>query len=523
MQSVVKLFVQKCKPDFSLPWQRKRQLQTSGSGFPISNRRILTNAHVVCDQTSVRIRKHGDPKKYQAHVIHVGHECDIAVVGVDDDGFWEGLEPLEFGGVPECQDNVVVVGFPAGGDTLCVTCGVVSRVEVQNYCHSGRELLAIQIDAAINAGNSGGPALKDDKVIGIAFESLKKAENIGYIISIPVVERFLQDLERNGRYTGFCDLGVYEQDIESSHMRKYLKMGEDETGVLVRKVLKTSCGHGQILRGDVLMEINSVKIADDGSVHFRGKERIYWCHLVHMAFPGETITATVLRAGKKLSVDITAGIHSELVPRLFDVQPSYVVYSGLVFTTLSRPYLEHRYDDLWITKGPVRFSDIVFNQVQEKTDEGIVILSQVLASEVTTGYESGFSNMQLFRVNGISVLNLIHLCHLLDQFSKPHVVEEPDDKEAVSSSDAKGEETVEGVSSDESKEGVADFTALQNDQNDSFDDLVLLDCVNFLHFDLERNKAIVLEIEPALKKSGEMLKTYGISSPRSQDLPQQKY
>ena len=41
-----------------------------------------------------------------------------------------------------------------------------------------------QIDAAINSGNSGGPALQDDKVIGIAFETLDNAENIGYIIPV---------------------------------------------------------------------------------------------------------------------------------------------------------------------------------------------------------------------------------------------------------------------------------------------------------------------------------------------------
>lgn len=45
------------------------------------------------------------------------------------------------------------------------------------------KLLAIQIDAAINPGNSGGPAFRDDKLIGIAFETLAEAENIGYIVS----------------------------------------------------------------------------------------------------------------------------------------------------------------------------------------------------------------------------------------------------------------------------------------------------------------------------------------------------
>lgn len=74
--------------------------------------------------------------------------------------------------------------YPIGGDTMSVTSGVVSRIEVTSYVHGASELLGIQIDAAINSGNSGGPALNDDgECVGIAFQSLKHedAENIGWV------------------------------------------------------------------------------------------------------------------------------------------------------------------------------------------------------------------------------------------------------------------------------------------------------------------------------------------------------
>lgn len=66
-------------------------------------------------------------------------------------------------------------------------------------------MIHLQIDAAINAGNSGGPAFSDkDKCVGIAFQSLKHedAENIGYVIPTPVILHFIQDYEENGNYTG---------------------------------------------------------------------------------------------------------------------------------------------------------------------------------------------------------------------------------------------------------------------------------------------------------------------------------
>lgn len=66
-------------------------------------------------------------------------------------------------------------------------------------------VFVFQIDAAINSGNSGGPAFNDKgKCVGIAFQSLKHedAENIGYVIPTPVIVHFIQDYEKHDKYTG---------------------------------------------------------------------------------------------------------------------------------------------------------------------------------------------------------------------------------------------------------------------------------------------------------------------------------
>jgi S1-C subfamily serine protease len=61
--------------------------------------------------------------------------------------------------------------YPIGGDTVSVTSGVVSRIEVTAYAHGASELLGVQIDAAINSGNSGGPALNSEgQCVGVAFQ-----------------------------------------------------------------------------------------------------------------------------------------------------------------------------------------------------------------------------------------------------------------------------------------------------------------------------------------------------------------
>lgn len=77
MDAVVKVFCVHTEPNFSLPWQRKRQFSSNSSGFIIKDRRVLTNAHSVEHHTQVKVKKRGSDTKYLATVLAIGTECDI--------------------------------------------------------------------------------------------------------------------------------------------------------------------------------------------------------------------------------------------------------------------------------------------------------------------------------------------------------------------------------------------------------------------------------------------------------------
>ncbi|KAK3232856.1 hypothetical protein CYMTET_56808 [Cymbomonas tetramitiformis] len=174
-EAVVKVFCTHTEPNFSLPWQRKRQYSSTSTGFAIQSpqgeRRLLTNAHSVEYHTQVKVKSRGSDTKYVARVLALGPECDLALLTVDDDNFWKDMVALRFGVLPKLQSTVIVVGYPIGGDTVSVTSGVVSRIEVTPYAHGASELLGVQIDAAINSGNSGGPAFNSaGECVGVAFQ-----------------------------------------------------------------------------------------------------------------------------------------------------------------------------------------------------------------------------------------------------------------------------------------------------------------------------------------------------------------
>ncbi|CAJ2629198.1 protease Do-like 2, chloroplastic [Trifolium pratense] len=412
LSAVVKVYCTHTPPDYSLPWQKQRQYASTGSAFMIKGRKLLTNAHCVEHDTQVKVKKRGDDSKYVAKVLARAVSCDLALLSVENEEFWKDAKPLRFGRLPNLQDSVTVVGYPLGGDTISVTKGVVSRVEVCSYAHGSSDLLGIQIDAAINPGNSGGPAFNDQgKCIGVAFQALKAedVENIGYVIPTTVVSHFLTDYEKNGKYSGFPCLGVLIQKLENPALRACLKIQSNE-GVLVRRVEPTSDAKNVLKEGDVIVSFDDLRVGCEGTVPFRSNERIAFHYLISQKFAGDTAELGIIRAGTSMKVKVILNPRVNLVPFHIDEgQPSYLIIAGLVFTPLSEPYIEEEHEDTIGLKllAKARYSFPKFK------GEQIVILSQVMANNYNIGYED-MSNMQVIKFNGVRIKNIQHLAHLID-------------------------------------------------------------------------------------------------------------
>ncbi|KAL1200354.1 Protease Do-like 9 [Cardamine amara subsp. amara] len=417
MDAVVKVFCVHTEPNFSLPWQRKRQYSSGSSGFIIGGRRVLTNAHSVEHHTQVKLKKRGSDTKYLATVLAIGTECDIALLTVTDDEFWEGVSPVEFGDLPALQDAVTVVGYPIGGDTISVTSGVVSRMEILSYVHGSTELLGLQIDAAINSGNSGGPAFNDKgKCVGIAFQSLKHedAENIGYVIPTPVIVHFIQDYERHDKYTGFPVLGIEWQKMENPDLRKSMGMESHQKGVRIRRIEPTA-PESQVLKpSDIILSFDGVNIANDGTVPFRHGERIGFSYLISQKYTGDSALVKVLRNKEILEFNIKLAIHKRLIPaHISGKPPSYFIVAGFVFTTVSVPYLRSEYGKEYEFDAPVKLLEKHLHAMAQSVDEQLVVVSQVLVSDINIGYEE-IVNTQVVAFNGKPVKNLKGLAEMVE-------------------------------------------------------------------------------------------------------------
>ncbi len=428
--SVVKIYTINNRYNYHEPWQMHGQNSFQGSGAIIAGKRILTNAHVVSDHTFLQVRRAGKAKKYTAQIEVIAHESDLAILAVADDAFFVDVKPLEIGELPQIRDEVSVYGFPEGGDKLSITEGVVSRVEHSNYTHSGAYLLACQIDAPVNSGNSGGPVIKDEKIIGVAFQGLQggRYENIGYMVPAPVVKHFLDDI-KDGRYDGTPDIGITMQKMENPDIRHNYYMNEVQTGVLVNKIYPDSPSTGILKTGDVILAIDGENVANDGTIEFRKGERTFFGYVLQRKQIGESVNLDLMRKGKKVNIEIVLSKHIDferLVPqRKYDIAPTYYIIGGLVFEPLTLNYLmEFGSGSDWYLSAPTALLHNYINGEPEPDKSALIVLIKVLADEINVGYHNS-ENVIVSFVNGKKISTIKDLVGAFENHDgEYHVIED---------------------------------------------------------------------------------------------------
>ena len=92
--SIVKVYVRSNPPDLLSPWQRLGLQSSTGSGVIVDGDWILTSAHVVEDAVSIEVKRSGMSQPFVAEIDHIGHQCDLALLRVEDQSFFDGARPI---------------------------------------------------------------------------------------------------------------------------------------------------------------------------------------------------------------------------------------------------------------------------------------------------------------------------------------------------------------------------------------------------------------------------------------------
>jgi 2-alkenal reductase len=291
--------------------------RSQGSGFVVSEEgHILTNSHVVTTSGTEGATVRGAERIYVA--FHDGDRISGSIVGWDlfnDTGLVK-VDPKDhaISPVPLGDSSRVVVGEPVAaigspfGQESSLAVGVVSATErsIDSLTSAYDVSDAIQIDAPINHGNSGGPLLDArGRVIGINAQIRSdsgNAEGVGFAIPINSARRSMEQLILTGK-VAYAYVGVSTQDVTPAMARRF-GLGASR-GALIQEVNPGTPAARAGLRGSSNQEIFNgvpVNVGGDLIVAFAGRKVERAADIARIVtddlLPGQTVSVTVLRRGK---------------------------------------------------------------------------------------------------------------------------------------------------------------------------------------------------------------------------------
>jgi S1-C subfamily serine protease len=289
-------------------------VEGAGSGFVIdTDGHILTNYHVVQGAETIEVTL-GDQSRYKAKYIGADTRNDIALIQIDPKGRKIMALPLGDSRNLLVGQRVLAIGNPFGFQSTLTT-GVVSSLG--RTVQTGENTFideAIQTDAAINRGNSGGPLLNTrGEVIGInsaIYAPTGTTAGIGFAIPINTARRAAEDLISTGRVRR-ASLGAEGRAIWP-HLADALHLGVQQ-GILIERVVPGGPAAQAGIRGgtrSVLAGLQELRVGGDLLVAVNGKEitsQMDLNLLLNRAWPGDTMTLTIYRDGKKMDVPVKLG------------------------------------------------------------------------------------------------------------------------------------------------------------------------------------------------------------------------
>lgn len=279
-------------PDESPRGQQPRGL---GSGVIVDADKgiVLTNDHVVADAEEIQVRLNDD-REFAAELIGSDPESDIAVLRIQAENLVE--LPIADSDALRVGDFVLAIGNPFGLRQT-VTSGIVSGLGRHGLGKRFEDF--IQTDASINPGNSGGALINlKGELVGINTAILSRSGgNIGIGFAIPsnLAQSTMSQIVEYGEVRR-ARLGVVGQNL-TSELAKAFELDSTQGVVVAQVVEGSAAAKAGIRERDVITHVNDVKIRDFAEL----------ANAVGLRQPGERVTVTLLRDGKRRTVTATLG------------------------------------------------------------------------------------------------------------------------------------------------------------------------------------------------------------------------
>ena len=417
---VVKIISENMEIDYLEPYKNKSNKISTGSGFFIDNKgTIITCSHCVINSNKVYIEIPFEGlERFEVKVVFVCPEFDIAVLKTISykNKYYLKLLPYDQFYKLNLNDKVVAIGFPLGFTNIKFTQGIIS----------GRHNGLLQTSAALNPGNSGGPLISKNYVIGINASKILNTSNIGF--AIPILNYYTIKNNKSKLIT-LPDIPFEFIKINQPYLS--LNNINFSNGILVRDIDKNSDIFKKgIRKRDLILDINGYNIDRKGLVSKRWfNEKISLNDLFKTFKYGEKIRISYYSNTKKEKnkIEISNNYFNKNLVKKYHLYEKidYEIFAGIIVSELNLD----NYKDIILRKGYLlnnsnKDINIEFNDNNTKfinlfsSIEKTIIITHLIPNSVTMRYNILSIGDVIVKVNNIKVNNINNYRNALKKFIK---------------------------------------------------------------------------------------------------------
>ena len=404
---IVALRVTRQSFDEDHPWAKKNPVVRDGSAVVISKDLLLTGASMIQNATFIQVEKHGRADWIPARLVHQDSEINLALLAVDQPGFFDDLTSAEIAARTTTEGIVHSIRWK--GRQLEVSNSRPGRIEVIESPYGSVRHAVLRLSTDLSAGGWADPVFADDKLIGI---TVAQDGQTATVVPAEIIKAYVESPAREGEdgdYRGFASIGALRWQTNTDRaLAAYLGLEGEPRGAFIRGVPWGATGCSSLQPHDILVELDGHEIDASGNYHHPLYGRLRFDHIVVEGHaPGDVVPARVFRDRQFIEIEIELRRYpssARLIPwRRADSGPPYLVAGGFVFRELDGPYLNTWGTD-WRTKAPsqLRYFYFLRSTTQSPERRRIIVVSDVLPAAYNIGYH-GVSDLLVKSINGFEI------------------------------------------------------------------------------------------------------------------------
>jgi len=399
---VVSLRVTHQSFDEHRPWTKGTPGTRIGSAVVLRDSLLLTESELIRDAILIQVQKNGSAARVPARVVHVDLDIDLALLEVDEPGFFDDLEAARF--AKSAPGEGIVHSARWRNQQYETSESQIAGINVRESPYGSITHAFLSLHTDLSNGGWAEPVFSDGKLVGLSI--LQEGQR-ATVIPVEILSAYVHGA-RSANDPGFASFRPYWQFGQDPALAAYLGLIGKPRGVVLRWMPWGSTGCDALEPRDLILSVEGHALDAMGNFEHPHYGQLAFQHiLIDGHRPGDRVRFQLLRDGETLDIDVELrrnhGADWLIPDRRDQPPPPYLVAGGLVLRELDGNYLR-AWGNAWRRQAPANLVERYDRERESQTAERrrILMLSQVLPDAHNLGYHQ-LANLAVAEINGRSV------------------------------------------------------------------------------------------------------------------------